>query len=64
MIERENNLATPPGFEKCPECGEYRGITRAKHLNWSPGPMEPDPEQEISVTCSLRGYLVQAVQAD
>ena len=24
----------PPGFERCPDCGEFNGQTQARYLNW------------------------------
>lgn len=24
----------PPGFERCPDCGEFNGRTEARYLNW------------------------------
>ena len=27
-------MAAPEGLEKCPVCGEYKGKTKCKNLNW------------------------------
>jgi hypothetical protein len=24
----------PPGFQRCPQCGEFNGRTEARHLSW------------------------------
>lgn len=28
------NAFIPPGFERCPQCGEFNGTTEARHLSW------------------------------
>jgi hypothetical protein len=35
----------PPGFERCPDCGEYNGRTAARHLSWE---LPPDPFEDMS----------------
>jgi hypothetical protein len=32
----------PPGFERCPRCGEFNGSTQARHLSWE---LPADPLQ-------------------
>jgi hypothetical protein len=46
----------PPGFERCPVCGEYNGSTAAKNLHRGPNPPDrEDSERIISVSCLCRG---------
>jgi len=47
---------TPKGFKKCPVCGEYKGKTKAKNLNWNYS-SGIDPNQIISVSCLCDGIL-------
>ncbi len=50
-------MAIPPGFERCPDCGEFNGTTEAKYLNWDEGhpALAPEPTASITVTCLCKG---------
>lgn len=47
----------PPGYWRCSDCGEFNGVTEAKHLDWPPGFTNYDPERLESVTCRCHGPL-------
>ena len=31
---------TPKGLKQCPACGEYKGMTKRKRLNWEGHPLQ------------------------
>jgi phage FluMu protein Com len=45
----------PPGFERCPVCGEFNGMTRAGNLGWNRPVIPVDTGDTVSVTCLCRG---------
>lgn len=46
----------PKGLIKCPICGEYKGKTKAKNLNWD-YPSGIDLNQIISTSCLCDGII-------
>jgi len=55
-IWRRLTKSIPPGFERCPVCGEFNGTTKAKYLNWEGLPPD-DLEETITVSCLCKGIL-------
>ena len=47
----------PPGFVKCPTCGEYNGTTLWENLTWLGPYHESGPGTMVSVRCRCRGPL-------
>ena len=45
----------PPGFERCPVCGEFNGTTRAKYLSWDGEP--PASVGSVELSEDLRADL-------
>jgi hypothetical protein len=55
--QTQKGRSIPPGFSRCPQCGEFNGHTLAKHLNW-PFSMiipPPSPDETIGVSCLCKG---------
>ena len=50
MKKNDKQNKIPEGFVKCPVCGEYKGETRAKYLNWSQNSFI-EPNKIISSSC-------------
>ena len=46
----------PPGLNRCPVCGEYRGMTLARYLDWNDEPLDASElDEEIWVSCLCEG---------
>jgi len=45
----------PPGLTRCPVCGEYRGYTLARHLQWNE-PLDASERDDVfEVKCICEG---------
>ena len=45
----------PPGLVRCPACGEYRGMTPVRYLDWDE-PLDPSElGDEVEVGCLCEG---------
>jgi hypothetical protein len=44
----------PPGFERCPRCGEFNGRTEARHLSWE---LPSDPFETESQATAVWDWL-------
>ena len=45
----------PPGLTRCTVCGEYRGSTLARHLNWNDPLDASELDEVIEVRCICEG---------
>lgn len=52
----ERTFPVAKGLIKCPVCGEYKGKTKAKYLNWY-DPSGIDPNEVISTSCLCDGII-------
>jgi hypothetical protein len=51
---------SPPGFERCPACGEFNGTTKARHLNWAPEP--PEYYGDVYLPAEARAKVLELKQ--
>ena len=57
--QEHEGRSIPPGFSRCPECGEFNGQTLAKYLDWPFSMINPPPppDKMIGVSCLCNGIL-------
>ena len=57
--EPPKRVGPPPGFTKCPTCGEYNGETRWENLTWHGPCHDHEPGEMVRVRCVCNGVLCQ-----
>lgn len=53
-MEKENQKI-PDGFIKCEICGEYKGKTKKRNLNWNSPLADEEMDEYTSVSCLCDG---------
>ena len=57
--EPSRKSGPPPGFVKCPTCGEYNGETLWENLTWRGPHHDAGPGATVRVRCLCNGVLCQ-----